>query len=107
MSPPGIEQASPCFPACLSNHSAIGTVNDMLLSFLHYVFTLPSLNTCVYASMKFIMERFVHTTFCKQQKIIYIFVIAMQIVSDSQFQYTSNQNQFHTCIAIRVDLIVA
>ena len=28
--PPGIEPATPCFPACRSNHLAIGTVNDRL-----------------------------------------------------------------------------
>ena len=27
----------------------------------------------------------------------------MQILSDSQFQYKSIQNQFYTCIATRVD----
>ena len=34
MPPPGIEPAKPCLPACTSNHSAIGTVNDMLLKLL-------------------------------------------------------------------------
>ena len=28
---PGIEPAIPCYPACRSNRSAIGTVNDLLL----------------------------------------------------------------------------
>ena len=27
----------------------------------------------------------------------------MQILSDSQLQYKSNQNQFHACIALRVN----
>ena len=31
MPPPGIEPATPCFPACHSNHSAIGRDIDMLL----------------------------------------------------------------------------
>ena len=29
----------------------------------------------------------------------------MHIVSDSKFQYTSNHNQFDTCIATRIDYI--
>ena len=34
----GIEPATPCFPACRSNHSTIGTVNDMLLKLLHFFY---------------------------------------------------------------------
>ena len=34
MPPPGIEPATPCFPACPSNHSAIGRDIDMLLELL-------------------------------------------------------------------------
>ena len=49
---------------CRSNHKAMGTANGMLLKLLQYVFTLLSLNTCDNASMKLIMEWFVHTTFC-------------------------------------------
>ena len=36
MPPPGIEPATPCFPACHSNHSAIGRDIDMLLELLQY-----------------------------------------------------------------------
>ena len=36
MPPPGIEPAIPCFPACPSNHSAIGRDIDMLLELLQY-----------------------------------------------------------------------
>ena len=36
MPPPGIEPATPCFPACPSNHSAIGRDIDMLLELLQY-----------------------------------------------------------------------
>ena len=36
MPPPGIEPATPCFPASLSNHSAIGRDIDMLLELLQY-----------------------------------------------------------------------
>ena len=35
MPPPEIEPAIPCFPAYLSSHSAMLTVNDLLLKFLH------------------------------------------------------------------------
>ena len=33
MPPPGIEPATPCYPACPSNHSAIGVVDDMNKTF--------------------------------------------------------------------------
>ena len=36
MPPPGIEPATPCFPVCPSNHSAIGRDIDMLLELLQY-----------------------------------------------------------------------
>ena len=36
MPTPGIEPATPCFPACHSNHSAIGRDIDMLLELLQY-----------------------------------------------------------------------
>ena len=36
MPPPGIEPATPCFPACPSNHSAIGRDIDMFLELLQY-----------------------------------------------------------------------
>ena len=36
MPPPGIEPATPCFLACLSDHSAIGRDIDMLLELLQY-----------------------------------------------------------------------
>ena len=36
MPPPGIEPATPCFPACHSNHSAIGRDINMLLELLQY-----------------------------------------------------------------------
>ena len=36
MPPPGIEPATPCFPACPSYHSAIGRDIDMLLELLQY-----------------------------------------------------------------------
>ena len=54
MPPPGFEPAIPCFPACCSNHSAIGAVNDMLLKLLQYLLTLLSINTCGNACMKLI-----------------------------------------------------
>ena len=38
MPPPGIEPATPCFPACPSYHSAIGRDVDTLLELLHYFF---------------------------------------------------------------------
>ena len=50
---------------CRSYHKAIGIANGMLLKRLHYVFTI-SLHTCDNASMKLLMEWFVHTTFCQQ-----------------------------------------
>ena len=34
--PPGIEPATPCFPACRSNHSSIETVDDFLFKRLVY-----------------------------------------------------------------------
>ena len=40
MPPPGIEPATPCLPAKLSNRSAIGTVDDRLLKLLEYFFTI-------------------------------------------------------------------
>ena len=51
MPPPGIKPASPCFPACRSNHSTIGRANDML-KLLHYIISLQSINTCDNASTK-------------------------------------------------------
>ena len=36
MPPPGIEPATPCIPACPSNHSAIGRDIKMLLELLQY-----------------------------------------------------------------------
>ena len=51
-------------------------------------------HTCENASMKLIMVWFVHTKFCKQSNITSILVKEIQIMSDSHFQYTSNQNQF-------------
>ena len=36
MPSPGIEPATYCFPACHSNHSAIGRDIDMLLELLQY-----------------------------------------------------------------------
>ena len=51
-------------------------------------------HTCDNASMKLIMVWFVHSKFCKQKKTTSLLVKEMQIMSDSQFQYTSNQNQF-------------
>ena len=36
MPPPEIEPVTPCFPACPSNHSAIGRDIDMLLELLEY-----------------------------------------------------------------------
>ena len=44
--------------------------------------------------MKLIMIRFVRSTFCIQKYTLSLLVKEMQIVSDTQFQYTSNQNQF-------------
>ena len=38
MPPPGIEPATPCFLACHSNHSAIGSVINILLELLQYFF---------------------------------------------------------------------
>ena len=38
MSPPGIEPATPCFPACPSKHSAIGRDIDMLLEHFTVLF---------------------------------------------------------------------
>ena len=37
---PGIEPAIPCFPACPSNQSAIGAVDDMWIKLLQYLFTI-------------------------------------------------------------------
>ena len=37
MPPSGIEPATPCFPACHSNHSAIGRDIDILLELLQYL----------------------------------------------------------------------
>ena len=34
------QHRTPCSPACSSNHSAIGTVDDMWLNLLQYLFTL-------------------------------------------------------------------
>ena len=51
-------------------------------------------HTCDNASMKLIMAWFVHTKFCKQLKITSLLVKEIQIMYDSHFQYTSNQNQF-------------
>ena len=42
------------------------------------------------------MVWFVDKTFCKHYVITSLLVKEMQILSDSQFQYTSNQNQFRT-----------
>ena len=56
----GIQSATPCFPACRFNHSAIQTVNGMLLKLLHYIFMLLSLNTYDNASMKLVMVWFVY-----------------------------------------------
>ena len=36
----GNQTVTPCFPACPSNHSAIGAVDDLWLKFLQYLFTL-------------------------------------------------------------------
>ena len=55
MSSPGFEQATTCFPACRSNHSAIGAVNDMLLNLLQHFFMLLLINTCGNACMKLIL----------------------------------------------------
>ena len=38
MSPPGIEPAITCFPACPSNHSALGRYIDMIYFEIHYHF---------------------------------------------------------------------
>ena len=40
MPPPGIEPATPCFPACPSYHSAIWAVDDMWIKLSAYLFTL-------------------------------------------------------------------
>ena len=66
MPPPGIEPATPCFPAYRSNHSAIGTVNDMLLKLKHSFFTLLSINTCDNANMKLILVRCVRELTVRQ-----------------------------------------
>ena len=49
MAPPGIEPATPCFPACRINHSDIGTINDMLLNFYTTFYT--AINQHVWQSM--------------------------------------------------------
>ena len=55
---PGIEPTTPCFPMCRrSNHSAIGTVNGVLSKFLHYFFTLLSIETRNNACMKLMLVR--------------------------------------------------
>ena len=46
------------------------------------------------ASMKLIIIWFVHSTFFKQKNTTSLLVKEMQIMSDSQVQYTSNKNQF-------------
>ena len=40
MPPLGIKPATPCFPACPSNHSAIGVIEDLRIKILQYLFTL-------------------------------------------------------------------
>ena len=55
----GIEPATPCFPACRSNHSDIKTVNNVFLKLLQYVFTLLSNNTFDNVCMKLILVRYV------------------------------------------------
>ena len=54
---PGIEPATPCFPARRSNHSAIEAVNDLLLKLLVYLSTLLSIDTCDNTCMKLILVR--------------------------------------------------
>ena len=38
MLPPENEPTTPYFPTCCFYHSAVGTVNDMLLKLLHFFF---------------------------------------------------------------------
>ena len=55
MPPPGIETGTPCFPACLSNHSAIGAVDDILkktFTTLIYPTILQELLWCAKGNMK-------------------------------------------------------
>ena len=47
MPTPGIEPATPYFPACHSNHSAIGRDIDMLLGLLQYFFIKRYYKNCV------------------------------------------------------------
>ena len=47
MLPLGIELATPCLPACSSNHSAIGTVNDMVLKLWKYFYATIQQYFCV------------------------------------------------------------
>ena len=57
---------------------------------------------CDNASIKLIMVLLVNTKFYKQKYVTSISVKEIRILPDSQFQYTSNQNQFHTYIAMIV-----
>ena len=63
MSPPGIKPVTLCFPAFHSNHSAIGTVNDMLLKLLQYFFyeTIPQ-ELCA-VSKEYIENKKIRTLF--------------------------------------------
>ena len=54
MPPPGIELATPCFPAYPSNHSAIGAVEDKWIKLLQYLFTLRYYKNLVWCAKGYI-----------------------------------------------------
>ena len=56
MPPPRIVPATPCFPACPSNHPAIGAV-DMWIKLLQYLYTLRYFKNSVWCSKGYIENK--------------------------------------------------
>ena len=64
---PEIEPVTPCFPACPSNHSAIGAVDDMWIKHLQYLFMLRYYKNSVWYAKGYIENKnkiIVYLQFC-------------------------------------------
>ena len=80
MPPPGIEPATPCIPACPSNHSAIGRDIDMLLELLQYFFEETILQELCIVYKRYIKNKNKRTLFS------YTFVIDTIEIQDDLYK---------------------
>ena len=89
MPPPGIEPATPCFPACPSNHSAIGRDINLLLELLQYIvlFYQPILQELCIVCKGYIENKHERTLFT------YSFVIDTILIQEDY-----NQKKIFLCL---------